>query len=109
MPINGTIFAPNTNGAGVATFQQRGDSWRAIVRRGGVSKSETFRKKSEARAWAIKIEAEIEAGTHGTTPDKTFGEVLVRYREEVSPSKQGARWEWRLLSDTAFYIDDETG
>jgi hypothetical protein len=54
-------------GAGVATFQQRGDSWRAIVRRGGVSKSETFRKKSEARAWAIKIEAEIEAGTHGTT------------------------------------------
>lgn len=77
----------------MASFQKRGDSWRAIVRLKGVSDSASFPKKSEATAWASRREAEIIAGVRGQIPDKTFGQLLEKYRDEVSPGKDGARWE----------------
>ncbi|WP_342316896.1 site-specific integrase [Lysobacter sp. FW306-1B-D06B] len=44
----------------MATFQQRGDRWRAIVRRKGFApKSRTFPTKSAARTWADRIEREL--------------------------------------------------
>lgn len=44
----------------MATFQQRGERWRAIVRRKGFApKSRTFPTKSAARIWADRIEREL--------------------------------------------------
>lgn len=44
----------------VATFQQRGERWRAIVRRKGFKpKSRTFPTKTAARIWADRIEREL--------------------------------------------------
>lgn len=77
----------------MATFQKRGTSWRAIVRKLGVVQSETFPTKTVAQAWAAQTEADIIAGKRGDIPNKTFGQLLEKYRDEVSPSKKGERWE----------------
>lgn len=77
----------------MATFQKRGTSWRAIVRKLGVVQSETFPTKTAAQAWASQLEADIATGKAGGIPNKTFGDLLTRYAEEVSPTKRGERWE----------------
>lgn len=77
----------------MATFQKRGDSWRAIVRKKGVSVSETFPSKTAAIAWAAQIEGDIISGKNGAIPDKTMLDVFQKYSEEVSTKKAGCRWE----------------
>lgn len=77
----------------VATFQKRGSSWRAIIRRKGDNISKSFPTKAEAIAWAASEEADIVSGKNGTIPNKTFGDLLDRYAKEVSPTKRGERWE----------------
>lgn len=80
----------------MATFQKRGNSWRAIVRKTGATlkaESATFPTKAEAQAWANKIEGDIITGKHAAIPDKTFGELLLLYAETVSIKKKGERWE----------------
>lgn len=75
----------------MATFQKRGSSWRAIVRKLGVTQSETFPTKKAAQAWASQAEADIIAGKGGDVPNKTFGDLLEKYRDEVSSGKRGAQ------------------
>ncbi|MGY1490698.1 tyrosine-type recombinase/integrase [Methylobacillus pratensis] len=77
----------------MATFQKRGSSWRAIIRRKGERVSKSFTTKAEAIAWAAAQEADIVAGKNGAIPNKTFGDLLDRYAETVSPTKRGERWE----------------
>ncbi|OHX19732.1 hypothetical protein [Chromobacterium sphagni] len=77
----------------MAAYEQRGDKWRAKVRKAGASKTETFKRKSDAVAWATKREADIEAGKVGLIPNKSFAELPKRYADEVSINKRGARWE----------------
>lgn len=77
----------------MATIKKRGSSWRAIVRRKGVTKTGTFDTKAEASEWATKTEADILSGKRGSIPNKTFGDLLTKYREEISISKRGERWE----------------
>lgn len=77
----------------MATFQKRESSWRAIVRRSDISKSASFSTKAEAVAWAAMVEADIIAGKAGKVPDKPFSALLERYRDEVSVTKRGERWE----------------
>lgn len=77
----------------MASYQKRSGNWRAIIRLKGVSDSATFATKAEAQAWAAKVETEIRAGKRGDIPDKTFGQLLTKYRDEVSATKKGERWE----------------
>lgn len=74
----------------MASIRQRGRSWRAEVYVEGVRESDTFRTKREATAWAQAREAEL---TGGKLPDKTLGDAMNRYAEEVSPQHRGHRWE----------------
>lgn len=67
--------------------------WRAEVRRKGVTESASFDTKAAAVAWATRVEAAIDAGKYGQSSEATFGDLLRRYADEVSPSKEGARWE----------------
>jgi len=77
----------------MATLEKRERGWRVKIRKDGISQSASFRTKAEAAAWAVKIESEIASGKIGRIPNKTFGELLEKYSEEVSSTKRGARWE----------------
>lgn len=82
----------------MATFRKRGSAWYAEVCRQGVRRGASFDTKAEAQAWAVRTEAEILAGKRGEIPDKTFGQLLQRYADEVSPTKRGERWERMRLA-----------
>lgn len=84
----------------MATFSKYEYGWRARVRKGGVSKTETFRTKAEAVAWATKLEADIASGRRGEVPSRPFKDLVARYMEEVTPAKRGARPELLRLSRT---------
>lgn len=77
----------------MASIKAHNGRWRAFVQKAGVRRSRVFESKARAVAWATSLEAEIIAGVRGDVPDKTFGELLMRYREEVSVTKRGMRWE----------------
>lgn len=77
----------------MATFTKRGKSWTVQVRKAGQSHSGTFPNKVMAQEWAAKVEADILAGKLGKSPDKTFGDLLDRYLQEITPTKRGERPE----------------
>lgn len=77
----------------MASYQKRGNNWRAVVRKRGISKSRTFHSKARAVAWATKLENEILDGIYNRVENKTFGELLQRYEKDVSVNKKGYQWE----------------
>ncbi|MDP5208124.1 site-specific integrase [Microbulbifer sp. 2205BS26-8] len=77
----------------MATFIRRGKTWRAQVRLRGQSASATFDSKRQAQEWAQDIEYQIRQGTYGKPNAGTFGDLMKRFAESVSPSRAGARWE----------------
>lgn len=74
----------------MATFEKRGKRWRVQLYRGGERLSATFDTKAEASAWALEQDARLR---RGKLPNKTIGDALRKYAEDVSPGKRGARWE----------------
>ncbi|MDR2880890.1 MAG: site-specific integrase [Azoarcus sp.] len=87
----------------MASIQKIGSVWKAQVAKRGVRRSARFETKAQAVAWATTLEAELDATHHGHIPDRTFGELLARYGEDVSVAKHGARREQvcvaRMLRD----------
>lgn len=78
----------------MAQIKQRGKVWQAIVARNGTRKSRSFATKAEASAWAIVEEGKLLSAKRGEIPPGvTFGQLLVRYRDEVVPAKRGEKWE----------------
>lgn len=70
----------------MASFRKRGKVWRVEIYREGKRESATFQTKQEAAAWAVQREAELSGDR---LPEKTVGDALKRYLEEVSPSHGG--------------------
>ncbi len=60
----------------MASFQKRGDSWFAQVKKGGVRRSKSFSTKALAQKWATKVERDIELGEAGLTPQSTDTHTL---------------------------------
>jgi len=94
----------------MATYRKRSGGWRAEVCKKGVRDSRTFPTKAHAVAWATQREAEILAGTDKRLrPDFTFQQALEKYRDEVSPTKDGVRWETlrinRFIADMDFVTE----
>ena len=56
-----------------------------------IRKSRTGVTKGELRTWSDSLERSISDGSywHIDVTGKTFGDVLIRYRDEVSPTKRG--------------------
>ena len=85
----------------MASIQRRGDSWRAVIRRTGhKTQIQTFTLKSQAEAWARKVEGEMDAAKFVDVRSykRTAGELMEEYREKVSPTKKGARSERTRLA-----------
>lgn len=87
----------------MATYQKRGQSWRAIVRKKNTKTvTATFDSKAEAVKWATALEAQIDAGqdierareaARVELSAPTLAALMARYAEEISPTKRGTRWE----------------
>jgi hypothetical protein len=67
-----------------------------LVRRNHQSISKTFSTKGSATQWAKEIERKIEKESYEDFRDSasiTLGDLIIRYRDEITPSKKGARNE----------------
>lgn len=77
----------------MASFRKTSEgTWRAEVMINYKRKSKTFITKAEAQAWAMDITRDLSTGKKDI-PDKSFGDLLEKYRDEVSVHKTGERWE----------------
>jgi integrase len=78
----------------MASIQKTAKGYRAQVYVKGVRDSDTFRTKREAEAWAAARETELRDSASLSPAEKhSFAYALERYRDEVSPTKRGSRWE----------------
>lgn len=77
----------------MATFRKVGSAWRAEVCVNGVRRSATRDTKTQAKDWAVKMEAELKLNKPGSKSVHTLRETLERYKTDESPKKKGARWE----------------
>lgn len=81
----------------MATYQKRGDKWRAIIRRSGhPSISKTFPTKKLAEEWALSIEAPLVAGELELSKELKLipvSALIRRYIVEVTPTKKSAKNE----------------
>ncbi|HTI17694.1 MAG TPA: site-specific integrase [Trinickia sp.] len=79
----------------MATYRKRGSTWRVEIAKKGVRLSATFETKAEGVAWATEKEAELGRAAPAAVASntKTLVEAIIRYGEEVSPTKKGERWE----------------
>lgn len=69
----------------------RGTVYRAVIRRKGVVLSRTFRTRSDAGAWALRKEADIDRDVAGLVHEafrKKLSEAIAKYRAEVLPGKE---------------------
>ncbi len=81
----------------MATYQKRGRTWRATVRRRGQTLTATFDARQAAEEWAVAAEAAILGGADTESARQaqglTIADLLDRYSREVSPTKRSGRWE----------------
>lgn len=95
----------------MANIRKRGNSWYAQVRRNGVTENNSFpigaygnskdpsaAAKADAELWASQIESNILAEKHNKVPNIKFREVLIRYRDEVTPTKRSCAGETKKIS-----------
>lgn len=76
-------FRPTANGG-----------WRAEVYVKGARDWGSFDTKAEARAWASQRETELRSLSSGAgSKTHTVADMLKDYRDKVSPTKRGERWE----------------
>lgn len=78
----------------MASITPHKGGYRAQVYVKGERDSQTFRTKREADAWASARETELRTTAAKPAGQRyTLRETFAKYREEVSPSKRGKRWE----------------
>jgi len=71
-----------------------------IQRKGFPSQTKTFRNKADAQAWATIIEAEMQRGVwrdRAESESTTLDEALIRYSNEVIPTKKTPRQEGNIV------------
>lgn len=77
----------------MANIRKLGQSWQARVRRRGFpDETKSFPTKAEAERWARSIEGEMDRGefvSRTEAEQTTFGEVIQRYMETITPKKRG--------------------
>ena len=77
----------------MAAIGKHEKGWRAQVYVNGQRRTKVCRTKVEAEQWAKWTEAELRKTTENPGKALTFGKLLEKYAEEVSPTKRGEKWE----------------
>ncbi len=87
----------------MATIRKRGSTWHVQVRKQGhPTLTRTFPSKKAADVWARELERATDLGDLPASPSRknvvvTLGEVLERYRREITSHKRGAVQEGFLI------------
>ncbi|AJY12204.1 site-specific integrase [Burkholderia dolosa] len=85
----------------MAYISQRGEYWRAEVRRRGYKPVyRTFDTKQQAQKWARHVEGEMDTGSfvdRSAAERTTLAEALKRYRKEIVPEKRHPYQEERRI------------
>ncbi|KVD51746.1 integrase [Burkholderia ubonensis] len=85
----------------MAYISQRGEYWRAEVRRRGYKPVyRTFDTKQQAQKWARQFEGEMDAGSfvdRSEAERTTSADALKRYRKEIVPEKRHPNQEERRI------------
>jgi integrase len=84
----------------MATIKKRGTKYQVQVNKLGVRRSASFETKIEAREWAAEIESGVKSGKYNKIPDKTFGDLLIKYRDSESKLHRGHTFEARRINAT---------
>ena len=87
----------------MATFLKRGKKYQVQIRRKGLAPiSKTFYLKSDAEEWARFMESKADRGELPTSTKVlhqiTLGNLLERYRDEISIKKRGASIEAYIIN-----------
>jgi integrase len=78
----------------MASITKVANGYRAQVYVKGQRDSKCFRTRREADAWGAARETALHAQNEASPVGRhTFGELLRKFRDEVSPHRRGARWE----------------
>lgn len=81
----------------MATYKKlKSGNWNAQIKVGAVRESRTYPTKREAEAWATHRTNELRTQTNPQTArgvGKTVAELFTLYKERVSPTKKGRKWE----------------
>lgn len=77
--------------------------WFVQVDRRGQRPSRAFASKTAAQMWKAETEKAILDGKYGNTTEMTLGDLLDRYKAEVTPLKKTRAWEGRRIE--AFKAD----
>lgn len=82
----------------MASIRKRGNTFVAdiniVVDFKKIREIKSFESKAAAQMWALEREKELRAGRNiDLDRSKTLQDALVRYRDEVSIKKKGAKWE----------------
>lgn len=80
----------------MATIYERNGKFQVKIRRDGKQESKTFSKKTDAEAWARKVESEIERGEWydlGEADKTTLSAALDRYQKEKTEKKKSKKRE----------------
>lgn len=96
----------------MATFQKRGNRWRAIIRKSGhPAKSKTFSTKAMAQRWAQETERSMER-LEWNDPEQlkhiTVTELIAQYKEEVRGIKPLHSTKDRSLRYISEFIGNRT-
>lgn len=82
--------APQRPQNSMASITPYRNGWRVQIKTRHGRDSATFKTKREAAQWALNREAELDGRK---LSDKTLGDAMKRFRQEVSPTHRGQRWE----------------
>jgi integrase len=77
----------------MASIRQRSGTWQArVIREGYPAEVKSFSTRNEAQKWARQIEGAMDGGGYQSRCDADkmrLSDALLRYAEEVSPTKRG--------------------
>ena len=86
----------------MASVRKHGNKWQArISRKGCAPIAKSFLSKVDAERWSRQAEAQLDQGTFVDLTEAqktTIGELIERYRLEVTPKKKGTKQEGYRLN-----------
>ena len=84
----------------MASIRKRGNHWQVQVRVAGKpAQSKTFKSKKEARQWSFQTHQKLlELGHNNHVNGINFGEILIRYRDNVISTKLARRVETSIIN-----------